>query len=62
MNQLKRDTETLKVVVPQIPREPEIEEVNPKLTGDNAAEAKHHHLSKNSQVTTDRTTDKWERP
>jgi hypothetical protein len=56
------NTETPKVVVPQIPREPEIEEVNPKLTEDNAAEAKHHRLSQNSQVTTDRTTNKWERP
>jgi hypothetical protein len=62
MNQLKGDTETPKVVVPQIPREPKIKEVNPKLTGDDAAEAKHHCLSQISQVTTDRATNKWERP
>jgi hypothetical protein len=35
---------------------------NHKLTGDDVAEARHHRLSRNSQVTTDRTTDKWERP
>jgi hypothetical protein len=54
-------TETPIVVVWQIPREPEIEEVNQKLTGEDVAEAKHHSLSWNGQVTMDRTSDEWER-
>jgi hypothetical protein len=61
MNQMKDGTETPKAVVSQTPREPEIEGVNQKLTTEGVAEAKHHRLSRNCQVTTNRTTDKWER-
>jgi hypothetical protein len=57
---MKGGTETPIAVVSQIPREPEIEEVNQKLTREDVAEAKHHRLSRNGQVMMDQTTDKWE--
>jgi hypothetical protein len=61
MNLMKGGTETPNAVVSQTPREPEIEGVNQKLTAEDVAEAKHHRLSRNCRVTTNRTTDKWER-